>query len=88
MAHLIQSAFDGLLRCAEDPETDWEQATKDRRHAMNAVLDLRDCIEVCDELAQALRDWLEYDSSYSMLSWDQLQYRVIAALSKVERRAL
>lgn len=52
---LIHGAYESLLRCAEDPETDWDLEHKFKRHAMNAALDLRDALALNGQLLSALR---------------------------------
>jgi hypothetical protein len=49
LKHLEGQAYVSLLKHAEKCDTDidydWDKLSRDRRHAVNAALDLKDCIE-------------------------------------------
>lgn len=62
LKHLQVAAYNALLnhagKCSTDPEYDWGRETRDRRHAMNACLDLREATALMEELAEGIRKLL------------------------------
>ena len=68
MPRLEWQAYESLLHhaklCDTDPEYDWDDYPKDRRHAMNAVLDLEELQASHKALVDALRPCLGHLADY------------------------
>jgi hypothetical protein len=97
--HLERQAYQSLLAHAQlcnspDPEYDWDHIhDKNKRHAMNAVLDLEEARELNREMCEALkalearvkclgRSHFHYEAEYTALCVATVAAR--AAIAKAE----
>ena len=69
--HLERQAYQSLLTHAQlcsgpDPEYDWDRVhDKNKRHAMNAVLDLEEANKLNREMYEALKAYEELDDKHA-----------------------
>ena len=96
MPRLEWQAYESLLHhaklCDTDPEYDWDDYPKDRRHALNAVLDLEELKASHKELVEALKNVVDgndlaFARNHNISTWDESAFRkqAIAALANAEK---